>query len=187
VSEIIFGTFISSNQVNMSTDLITLLANLALTLSLIVAVIFGIVQVNTTRKDRRERLTLEALRNFQSREFAGLLLLTSSNKFPANMDEWGSWPNEDREKFIQLLQLMESLGILLADKLINYELVDKTLGSYVTTLWERFKPLVMDMRQNLPDPFMSEYFQWMAQQIEKRMRDNPRKPYFESHTDMPKR
>jgi hypothetical protein len=166
----------------MSTEFIALLANLALTLSVIVAVIFGIVQMQTSKKDRRERLTLEALRNFQSREFASLLLLTSTTKFPETNDEWQSWPKDDREKTIQLLQLMESLGILLADKLINYDLVDKTLGSYVSTSWERFKPLVMDLRKNLPDPYMSEYYQWMAEEIDKRMRERPRKPYYESHS-----
>jgi len=35
----------------MSTEFISLLANLALTLSLIVAVIFGIVQIKTAKKD----------------------------------------------------------------------------------------------------------------------------------------
>ena len=165
----------------MSTDLIGLLANIALTLSFIVAVIFGIAQMKTARKDRRERLTLEALRNFQSREFAGMLLMTSTAKFPANAEEWISWPVDDREKFIQLLQLMESLGILLADKLINYDLVDKTLGSYVATSWERFKPFVLDMREKLADPYMSEYFQWMAEQIDQRMKENPRKPFYQLH------
>ena len=138
--------------------------------------------MQTSKKDRRERLTLEALRNFQSREFASLLLLTSTAKFPMNNEEWQSWPKDDREKSIQLLQLMESLGILLADRLINYDLVDKTLGSYVSTSWERFKPFVLDMREKLPDPFMSEYFQWMAEQIDKRMKEQPRKPYYESHS-----
>ena len=55
------------------TEIITIIANLALALSLIVAVIFGIAQVKATKRDRRERLTLEALRNFQTREFAELI------------------------------------------------------------------------------------------------------------------
>ena len=55
------------------TEIITIIANLALALSLIVAVIFGIARVKATKRDRRERLTLEALRNFQTREFAELI------------------------------------------------------------------------------------------------------------------
>jgi hypothetical protein len=165
----------------MSTDLITLLANLALTLSFIVAVIFGIAQLKTARKDRRERLTLEALRNFQSREFAAMILFTSITKFPSNNEEWQVCPNDDRERFIHLMQQMESLGLLLADKLINIDLVDKTLGSYVTISWERFKPFVTDMRKTIPDPYMAEYFQWMAEQMDKRLNENPRRPFYQTH------
>lgn len=73
---------------------------------------------------------------------------------------------------------MESLGILLADGFIDFNLLDKTLGSYVCTTWEKFKPLILNMRTELPDPFMAEYFQWMAEQIAKRMNDRPRQPFY---------
>jgi hypothetical protein len=46
------------------TEIISIIADLALTLSLIVALIFGVAQVRTSARDRRERLTLETLHNF---------------------------------------------------------------------------------------------------------------------------
>lgn len=73
---------------------------------------------------------------------------------------------------------MESIGILLAERLISIDLLDKTLGSFVTTTWEKCQPLVTDMRVTGNDPFMSEYFQWMAEQIERRMKERPRTPFF---------
>ena len=39
----------------------------------------------------------------------------------------------------QFAQQMESLGILVAERLINIDLVDKTIGSLVTTAWEKYK------------------------------------------------
>jgi hypothetical protein len=71
---------------------------------------------------------------------------------------------------------MESLGILVAEKLINIDLVDKTLGSFVTTAWNKYKIMFLSMREQ--DPFLGEYFEWLAGQIEIRMRDNPRKPFY---------
>ena len=50
----------------MTNDIIALAANVALALSFIVGLIFGIAQVRAAARDRRDRLTLEALRNFQS-------------------------------------------------------------------------------------------------------------------------
>ncbi|HET9823963.1 MAG TPA: hypothetical protein VFP87_01445 [Chitinophagaceae bacterium] len=48
-------------------EIIAIVANLALALSLVVALIFGIAQVRAASRDRRERLTLEPLRNVQTR------------------------------------------------------------------------------------------------------------------------
>ena len=57
------------------TEITAIIANLALTLLLIVAMIFGIAEVRAAARDRRERLTLETLHNFQTREFAEMIKL----------------------------------------------------------------------------------------------------------------
>ena len=36
------------------------------------------------------------------------------------------------------------------------------------------------MRVEQPDPYLSEYFQWLADLIKKRMKECPRKPFHES-------
>jgi hypothetical protein len=36
----------------------------------------------------------------------------------------------------------------------------------------------MDMRPR--DPFLCEYFQWLAEQIDKQMTENSRKPFYEA-------
>jgi len=164
----------------MTNDTIAVLANLALTLSLIVAVIFGIAQVKAAARDRKERLTLETLRNFQTREFADLIRHITFNKMPTTRTELEALPPNEQAVFIQLGQQMESLGILVAEKLINIDLIDKTLGSFVTSSWEKYKKIFLDIRENQPDPFLGEYFQWLAESIDKRMKENPRKPFYES-------
>ena len=68
----------------MTNDIIALAANVALALSLIVGLIFGIAQVRAAARDRRDRLTLEALRNFQSRDFAELLQYINSHDMPSS-------------------------------------------------------------------------------------------------------
>ena len=75
---------------------------------------------------------------------------------------------------------MESLGILLADRLIDINLLDKTLGSFISQAWEKFKPIMTELREKNPDPYLAEYFQWMAEQIDKRIKENPRKPFYQT-------
>lgn len=162
----------------MNNDLIALLANLALALSFIVGLIFGIAQVKAAARDRRERLTLETLRNFQTREFSELMFYIINSKMPATDKELELLPANDRIMFIQFAQQMESLGILVAEKLINLELVDKTLGSLVTQAWDKYKIMFLGMRDR--DPFIGEYFQWLAESIDKRFKEKPRRPFYES-------
>ena len=164
----------------MSNEFVALIANIALTLSVIVAVVFGIAQVKNAAKDRKERLTLETLRGFQTREFAEMMHYIYRVKIPATQEEWTNWQPEDQVRFVHILQQMENLGLLLAEKLININLLDKTLGTFVTSTWEKYKPLVLDMREKSADPYMSEYFQWMAEQLDRRMKEKPRKPFFTS-------
>jgi uncharacterized membrane protein affecting hemolysin expression len=47
------------------TEIITVIANIALALSFIVALVFGIAQVKISARDRKERFTLETLRNLR--------------------------------------------------------------------------------------------------------------------------
>ena len=48
----------------MTTEIIAMIANLSLALSFIIALIFGIGQVRAAERDRKDRFTLETLRNF---------------------------------------------------------------------------------------------------------------------------
>ena len=163
----------------MSTgDLISLLANIALTLTFIVGLIFGIVQVKAVERDRRERLTLETLRNFQTREFAELIQFVATANFPKTQEEMNSMPVNQQTMLIQFSQQMESLGILVAENLIDLDLVDKTLGSFVTTSWKKYKAMFFVIRER--DPFLAEYFQWLAERIHERTKNSPRKPFYEN-------
>jgi hypothetical protein len=164
-------------------ETISIIADLALTLSLIVAVVFGVAEVRAAARDRRERLTLETLHNFQTREFAELIHFINTHDLPANRKEMEARPSSEQVIFIQFAQQMEALGLLVAEKFINIDLVDKTLGSFVTTSWQKYRILFLDIREKQPDPFLGEYFQWLAEQIDKRMQEHPRKPFYNTATE----
>jgi hypothetical protein len=99
---------------------------------------------------------------------------------PSSNKELNALPFKEQVYIIQFGQQMESLGMLVAERLINIDLVDKTLGSFVTLAWEKYKILFKDIRERQPDPFLGEYFQWLAERIDERMRQNPRRPFYEN-------
>ena len=96
---------------------------------------------------------------------------------PSTREGMQALPEEEQSMIIQFGQEMESLGLMVAEHYINIDLVDKTLGSFVTTSWEKYKPMFEDMRVKIPDPFLGEYFQWLAERIDERMTNNPRQPF----------
>ena len=120
------------------------------------------------------------MREFQTREFVELLHYVSFHDLPSNREGMMALPPDERTLLIQFGQEMESLGILVAERLINIDLVDKTLGSFVITSWEKYKAMFLDIREKQPDPFLGEYFQWLAEQIDERMRSNPREPFYKT-------
>jgi flagellar biogenesis protein FliO len=69
-------------------DIINIVGNLSIALSFIIALVFGITQMKSVAKDRKERLTLETLRNFQSREFLEFLVYINQNNMPSSWEEW---------------------------------------------------------------------------------------------------
>jgi len=162
----------------MTSETVTVIANIALAVSAIIALVFGIVQVKTATRDRQERLTLEALRNFNTREFSELMNYVTAHNIPHTHEKWQKLPAAEGIMITQFAQEMESLGILVAERLINIDLVDKTIGSLVSVTWEKYKPMIRDSREKRPDPFLSEYFQWLAERIDERMRNAPRKPFY---------
>jgi len=168
-------------------DVLTLAANLALTLSVIVAVVFGIAQARAAGRDRRERLSLQALRNFQTRDFVELMQYVNSHSLPDSRKELSKLPASEQVVFMQFAQEMETLGILVAENYIDIDLVDKTLGSFVSTSWKKYEKVFLDLRATTPDPFLGEYFQWLAELIQKRMKDHPRRPFFETAKSHPPR
>ena len=77
-------------------------------------------------------------------------------------------------------RIATQLGLVVAERVISLDLVEKALGTFVTSSWAKYKPLFLDVRATAPDPYLGEYFQWLAELIEQRMRERPRKPFFET-------
>jgi hypothetical protein len=159
-------------------EISTLVANVSLVLSLAVALVFGLIQAQIAARDRRERLTLETLRFVQTEEFAGFMYRVNKGLIPATDAERKAMPAEDQILFIQFAQEMESLGLLVVDGVIDLTLVERTLGSFVVSAWERYRPIFTEMRQTTSDPYLGEYFQSVAELMAKRLKDTPRPPAY---------
>jgi hypothetical protein len=152
------------------------IANISLALSLLVALVFGVLQFRAAARDRRERLTMETLREFQSRDFAAKINLIRLSGPPESVDKLSERPADEQIEILQLAQEMESVGLMVEERMIDLDLVEKSLGSFVVDAWKRYAPLMRSGRDN--DPYLGEYFEWLAMRLEERMRAQPRVPAY---------
>ena len=159
----------------MGTDFAAI-ANISLALSLLVALVFGVLQFRAAARDRRERLTMETLRAFQSRDFAVKINMIRLSGPPESVDKLSERPAEEQIEILQLAQEMESVGLMVEEHMIDLDLVEKSLGSFVVDAWKRYAPLMRSGRGN--DLYLGEYFEWLAVRIEERMRAQPRVPAY---------
>lgn len=158
--------------------LIELIANISLALTFLAGLIFGLAQVKAAARDRKERFTLEALRAFQTRDFAELMDFVNSSRFPKNIEESRALQGAENIMRIEFAQKMETLGIFVAKGLIDIDLVDTALGDYVITTWNKYKNFIIPIRER--DPYLSEYYQWLAERMEERAKENPREPFYKN-------
>ncbi len=158
------------------TDLITISANIALTLTFVIGLVFGIVQVKVAERDRRERLTIEILRAFQTREFAEFISFFRKERLPQSQGDLDAMSEREQILYMQFSQQMESLGILVAENIIDLDLVDKTLGDFVAIAWKKYEARFIEARKN--DPFLGEYFQWLAERTAEHSKNSPRDPFY---------
>lgn len=154
----------------------TVLGNLAIAFSVVVALAFGIVQTRSAARDRKERLALDTIRSFQTRGFAEHVHFLRAQQPPTTMAELYALPDQDQVTFIHFAQEVEMLGLLVADGAIDIELVERTLGDFVVRAWQKYRSVIEDMRKQLGDPYLAEYFQFLASKVEAQMRDAPRAP-----------
>jgi hypothetical protein len=163
-------------------EIVTVLANIALTLTFVIGLVFGIVQVRTAERERRERLTIETLRAFQTREFAEFINFYRKGRIPKDQGDLDALPEHEQIMYIQFSQQMESLGILVAENIIDLDIVDKTLGDFVATTWKSYAPRFVESRKS--DPYLGEYFQWLADRTTEYSKKSPREPYYRNTTPL---
>lgn len=152
------------------------MANLTLALVFLVAFIFAVIVFRANVRDRRDYLTLAILRRFQTREFAELMHYIANTKIPVTLEEFRLVPVQDQVFFSHFAQEMESLGMLVAEQVIDIDLVNKSVGSLITSSWGKCSQLFLDTRKKDPGPFPGKYFQWLAERINAQTQISPQQP-----------
>ncbi len=140
------------------------IASLASALALIVAVVFGILQIRHMGKTRALFASAELVHAMQSTEFtrsiAGVERLPDAadpdliRMDPATLAAVG-----------HISHILETLGVLVYYRVVPIHVVDDLLGGYVRMCWRKLRPLSESRRREMGISY-GEWMQWLAERLE---------------------
>jgi hypothetical protein len=147
-------------------DLSTL-ANIATALTVLTAVIFGLIETRRLRRDREERAALEAVHAMLTPAFMDsfLLIQTILPDDASPHDVESSMETLRAARSVGLV--VEGLGYAVFEHIVPLRVVDNLVGGNIRIIWRKLRRYIDFERQRTGSQKTFEWFQWLAQQLER--------------------
>jgi hypothetical protein len=117
-----------SRMVDIST-----ISTIIVTLSVVVGVVFTILEIRHMTKTRRTEVILRIYERFGSREIVDAIMKIGGAKFESFDEYVKKYGLSDT---IQVLEIFDEVGVLLEQGLVDTNLVNALFGPSVDTAWE---------------------------------------------------
>jgi hypothetical protein len=140
-------------------------ANLATTVGVVVAVVFGIAELRRVARERRDAAAVEIVRAAQTPEIiraVGRIL-----KLPDDAD-----PQVIRsdpallEAAMAVYFACEMWGSIVFEGVIDLHLLDRMVGGWVRSAWVRLRRWIAAERIDNRNPNVGEWWQWLYERFE---------------------
>ncbi|HXW76605.1 MAG TPA: hypothetical protein VEJ20_04270 [Candidatus Eremiobacteraceae bacterium] len=153
----------------MSWEAVTALSAAVTCLVIVVTVFVGVYQLREFQVQRRDIATIEVVRSLQDTTFNhAFYVIIALEPGIASTDLRA---RADAVEAAQILAFrFEPLGLMVHRGTIAFEVVDDLIGAAVMGAWERLKDDTERVRVEKHWPSYCEWFQWLAEQLEKRGR-----------------
>ena len=146
-------------------DLSTL-ANIATALTVILGVVFALLEARRARKDREERAAFSTVQAMFTPEWIRSAALVQGIPQDAPVSHI-----ENDERVLQAVEavcvILEGLGYSVYARIIPLHVVEDLLGGVVRVAWRNLRPYVESERKKSASDKNWEWFQWLAEQIER--------------------
>lgn len=137
------------------------IAQLASSIAVVVAVVFGVLQIRHMAKTREIFSSAELVHAMRTPEFT-----ESIGKIGQLPD--GADPEVVRRDAMSAAQhvghVLESLGVLVYHRILPLHLVDDLIGGYVRMGWKKLAPFV-EARRKEYGVYYGEWMQWLAERM----------------------
>jgi hypothetical protein len=139
-------------------------------IAVVVAIFFGIAQIRQFKQQRLDVAAIEIMRSIQDREFTRAFRLIYSLEEGVGAHGLRNLGPEYEDAAITIGTRFETMGLLVFQKSIPFQLVEQQIGGAVVLLWNKLQPWAEDYRTEQKHPLLFEWFQWLAEQLRQRGR-----------------
>lgn len=141
-------------------------ANVATALTVLTAVVFGLIEMGRARKEREERAAFVAVQAILTPAWIKSMTLVqaiSDGTTPSQI--------EADPRLFQAAQsiacILESLGYAVFARMVPMNVVDELLGGTVRVAWRKLRGYVEYERVRAGSQKNWEWFQWLAEQLDR--------------------
>ena len=138
--------------------------------AVVIALVFGMVQIHQFRRQRHDVAAIELMRSLQDHEFTHSFRLIYPLPEDMPAEDFLGLGNEYEDAALALGARFESMGLLVYRESLPLHLVEEIIGGAVVLLWRRLRPWVEFHRQEQQHPLLFEWFQWLAERLDERGR-----------------
>jgi hypothetical protein len=134
-------------------------------MSVLLAVVFGIAQMRQYQTQRGDSAAAELMRPFQEADFTRNFMLLQPLPVWTRAADLRKLGEDEEAAAFALGIRFETVGLLVFRGTIPYSLVEELLGGVTLYLWKKLEQWVTDQRAAQQQPRFMEWFQWLAERI----------------------
>jgi hypothetical protein len=154
------------------------LAQIAGGLAILSGGIFAIVQLREIREQRRQAVALEVLRAFSDAAMANAVNLVQQLPDGVSADLLRSKGAEFERAATMIAVSYETVGLLVFRGMASFAMVRELHGGITVVLWRKLSVWVAAVRDEQSHRSFAEWFQWLAEQLQ---RESPHKEANPAH------
>ena len=134
------------------------------------ATIYYILQIRNQSKIRQTDLVMRLYATYSSNEFQDAWGQTIDAPIDfESIDDVRDFDNKVVLRAVnQVCLFFEGVGILLQRKLVDTTMIEDLFGGVIASTWEKLKTGVIKARQQLKDPTIYYYFEYLYNEMQKR-------------------
>ena len=144
-------------------------ANIATALTVLTAVIFGLIEMRHARKEREERAAFVAVQAILTPAWMKSMVLVQAIPEGATAAKIEADPRV-LEAAQSIGIILEGLGYAVFTRMIPLKVVDELMGGTVRVAWRKLRSYVEYERERAGSEKTWEWFQWLAEQLDRHSR-----------------